>query len=245
LDDTACEVGVLQCLPASSAVGEFNGDRNVRKQWHAVTKHSGDAKGTAMTDELEKRLKAATPRGARAELRAAVLDRVAAVLAEEPGGEPGEKSQPMASPSSARRMSWESRLAWTVAVSLLIGVGLNFAAIRINDSRLAAYQPEPKVLSPQELVVELARADLEKSDFWDRRRFVLNRAGSRTRDEEAFRRYHDLLGQCLTLDKEPFNVFGKETRQKDTEVDVHHLRGPSGDHSGWQCPGGLDHRYTA
>ncbi|HBO43138.1 MAG TPA: hypothetical protein DD670_04225 [Planctomycetaceae bacterium] len=198
-----------------------------------------------MTDELEKRLKAATPRGARAELRSAVLDRVATVLAEEPGRESGGEPEPIASPASSRRMSWESRLAWTVAASLLIGVGLNFAAIRITDGRLAAYQPEPEVLSPQELVVELARTDLEKSDFWDRRRFVVNRASSRARDEEAFRRYHDLLGQCLTLDKEPFDVFGKETRQKDPEVDVHRLREPSGDHSGWQCPGGLDHRYTA
>jgi len=197
-----------------------------------------------MTDELEKRLKAATPRGAPTELRSVVLDRVAAVLAEAPGVEPGEEPKPVASPS-ARRMSWESRLAWTVAASLLIGVGLNFAAIRITDGRLAAYEPEPEVLSPQELVVQLARADLEKSDFWDRRRFVVNRASSRARDEEAFRRYHDLLRQCLTSAKEPIDVFGKETRQKDTEVDVHRLRGPSGDHSGWQCPGGLDHRYTA
>jgi hypothetical protein len=192
-------------------------------------------------EDVERLLASVTPRVAPPELRERVLGRVADVLTAT-GVSPVQCPRHGQDARGTRQRRPDTVLAWAVAGLVLLGVGLNFAAVRIGDARLAAYKPpRPEPVSIDQLATALAQADPRAADVLVDRLVAARRSRRSPASEDTLRQYQEFLNKTLSLFKEPIHA----ACQENPEVDVHRRRGAGGDTTDCQRLFRLDHRRTA
>src|SRR5262249_10586305 len=128
-----------------------------------------DGGGTRMNDDIERWLRQATHRGAPPELRARVLDTVAAEL---PSAESASSGQPL-------------RLAIAIAASVLAGLWWNVWVTAGLDPRLAAVLgPPPVRRQAEEIAADVASITDPSTGHW-----VYQRLSASRPDCDDARRY--------------------------------------------------------
>ncbi|HLA83179.1 MAG TPA: hypothetical protein VJL29_00165 [Thermoguttaceae bacterium] len=210
-----------------------------------------------MNEDIEKLLGTVTPRGTPPELRARVLHHVVEALKSPAPTYPSRDREGavidlVVSPplpygrgsEISRRWLWrlDTLLAWAVAGLVLLGVGLNFAAVRLSDARLAAYEPpRPEPLSNEQLVIALAQAGPRTADDLENHLAAVRWSHRSPTGENAMQKYQEFLKQTLSQFKEPIHA----ACQENTEMDVHRRRRAGGDTTDCQRLFRLDDRRAA
>jgi hypothetical protein len=178
-----------------------------------------------MNDDIERRLRRVTPRGAPPELRARVL---AALAAELPSGDP-----------AASRRTFRPALA--VAAALLASLGLNFWVNDRLDRRLAVVLgPPPVHRQAAEIAADVASVTDPATGRWVYQRL----AASRPREEDA-RQYAIRLRQMIQQLTANLEETADEAPQENPQMD-RDRRGSRDRHPALrQCLLRLEHRNTA
>jgi hypothetical protein len=178
-----------------------------------------------MNDDIERRLSQSTPRGAPPELRARVLDAVAAEL---PSAEPASSGQPL-------------RLAIAIAASVLAGLWLNVWVTDRLDRRLAVVLGPPPV---RRQAAEIA-ADVASITDPSTGRWVYQCLSASRPDSNDARRYAirlRLMIQQLTANLEET---ADETLQKNPQMDRDHHGSHDRHPADLQCLFRMERRNTA
>jgi hypothetical protein len=180
-----------------------------------------------MNDDIERRLRRVTPRGAPPELRARVLDAVAAEL----------RSAEPASSGRGRPL----RLAIAIAAGVLASLWLNVWVNDRLDHRLAA------VLGPPPVRKQAAELAADVSSITDRAtgRWVYQRLVASRPDPDNARRYAIRLRQMIQQLTANLEETAHESPQKNPQMDRDHHGSRDRHRADLQCFLRLEHRNTA